>query len=325
MFLGLTNSATEILRDRPTLRRERNCHPIAWLYVTSKFSALSLVAGAQCFAYLLVGNTLLGLRGLMLEHWIWMTLTCCTGTAMALFVSSIVRTERAALTSVPLLLVPQMLLAGALVPFPEMNRALFEDSALNRDRGGAPVPAFIMPLRYAYEAMVVTQATRNPFELQRQRVQRRIDLARDRDEELSMAAAERLDILKAALTRLLASGAENPNEARRLVRRLGGLARSGTRIEVETLDVWPENSETARPCSEFFVNSRIDLMVRQAESYRTDYRNTTDRNVFLAESKYFAGREIDTVETTAAALFGTSLLCLIGTTFVLRFQGKSVR
>lgn len=325
MFLGLTNSATEILRDRPILRRERNCHPIAWLYVTAKFSALALVAGAQCFAYLVVGNKLLGLQGLMIEHWIWMTLTCCTGTAMALLVSSLVRTERAALTSVPLLLVPQMLLAGALVPFPEMNRALFEDSALNRERGGAPVPASIMPLRYAYEAMVVTQATRNPFELQRQRIQRRIDLARDRDRELSPAAAERLDILKAALTRLLASGAETPGDARHLVRRLGGLARSGTRIEVETFDVWPGDSETARPCSEFFVNNRIDLMVRQAESYRTDYRNKTERNVFLAEHKYIIGSEIDTLESTAGALFLTSLLCLVGTTLVLRFQSRAVR
>jgi hypothetical protein len=39
-----------------------------------------------------------------------MTLTAVTGTAMALVVSSVVKTERAALTAVPLLLVPQMLL-----------------------------------------------------------------------------------------------------------------------------------------------------------------------------------------------------------------------
>jgi ABC-type multidrug transport system ATPase subunit len=324
MFLGLTNSATEILRDRPTLRRERNCHPVAWLYVTAKFAALALVAGAQCAAYLAVGNLLIGIRGLALEHWFWLTLTSCTGTAMALLVSSLVRSERAALTSVPLLLVPQMLLAGALVPFPEMNRALFEDSAINRERGGTPVPAVVMPLRYAYEAMVVTQATRNPFELQRQRIQRRIDLARDRDTELSPAVAERFDILKAALTRLLGSGADNPQDARRLVRRLGTLARSGTRIEVETLEVWPDDAPDARPCSEFFVNNRIDLMVRQAESYRTDYRNKEPRNVFLAEQKYLGDSEVGTLEATATALAGTSLVCLLATVLTLRIQSRRV-
>src|SRR5690606_4519199 len=36
MFLGLTNSATEILRDRPVLRRERNSRPNPLLYVSSK-------------------------------------------------------------------------------------------------------------------------------------------------------------------------------------------------------------------------------------------------------------------------------------------------
>ena len=86
---------------------------------------------------------------------------------MALLVSSVVKTERAALTAVPLLLVPQMLLAGALVPYKEMNRGLFDEAKLEREHGGVPVPARIMPLRYAFEGMLVAQATRNPFEIER--------------------------------------------------------------------------------------------------------------------------------------------------------------
>ena len=49
MFLGLTNSATEILRDRALLRRERNCQPGGFSYVSSKFLALGIVAGVQWF------------------------------------------------------------------------------------------------------------------------------------------------------------------------------------------------------------------------------------------------------------------------------------
>ena len=116
MFLGLTNSATEILRDRPLIRRERNCQPGAGLYIAAKLCALGLVAAAQCLAYLAVANPILHIRGMLFDQWMWMSLTAWCGTGLALVVSSLVKTERAALTSVPLLLVPQMLLAGGSSP-----------------------------------------------------------------------------------------------------------------------------------------------------------------------------------------------------------------
>jgi len=283
MFLGLTNSATEILRDRAVIRRERNCYPGGDLYVAAKWLALALVAMLQCGAYLAVAHPLLEIRGMFLEHWLWMTLTAWTGTSLALLVSALVKTERAALTSVPLLLVPQMLLAGALVPFKEMNRAMFDDGSINRERGGTPVPAQIMPLRYAYEAMVVAQATRNPFEKERMRIQRRIDdLAATR--ELTKESAERLEILKLSLTKLLGAGASHAADAQIIAEEISYLARNGTREQCEALEVWPvgEDPRKIRSIADFFVNSRIDLMTREAETLRTDYRNQKARAIFLA-------------------------------------------
>ncbi len=285
MFLGLTNSATEVLRDRPILRRERNCQPGASSYVMAKFAALGLVAAVQCLAYLVVGNYFLEIDGMLPYLWLWMTLTAWTGTAMALVVSSIVKTERAALTAVPLLLVPQMLLAGALVPYREMNRGLFEDASSIRDRGGVPVPAGIMPLRYAYEAMIVAQATRNPFEQERLRLQRRIDKARASTTPLTAAQVERFELVKEGLRCLLASGATSPEESKNLVGRIRRIAMSGSRVEVETMKIWPENDPKVRPASEFFVNERIDLLVREAETFRNDYRDQSRRIVFHALKK----------------------------------------
>jgi ABC-type multidrug transport system ATPase subunit len=285
MFLGLTNSATEVLRDRPILRRERNCQPGASSYVTAKFAALALVSAVQCLAYLIVGNYFLEIDGMLPDLWLWMTLTAWTGTAMALVVSSIVKTERAALTAVPLLLVPQMLLAGALVPYREMNRGLFEDASSIRDRGGVPVPAGIMPLRYAYEAMIVAQATRNPFEQERLRLQQRIDKARASEVPLSAEKVERFELVKEGLRRLLACGATSPEEAENLVGRIRRTAMYGSRVEVQTMKIWPEDDSKARPASEFFVNERIDLLVREAETFRNDYRDQTRRIVFHALKK----------------------------------------
>ena len=285
MFLGLTNSATEVLRDRPVLRRERNCQPGAGSYVLAKFTALGMVGALQCLAYLIVGNYFLEIDGVLGNHWFWMTLTAWTGTAMALVVSSLVKTERAALTAVPLLLVPQMLLAGALVPYREMNRGLFENAGLVRERGGAPVPAAIMPLRYAYEAMVVAQATRNPFEAERIRLQRRVDRGREKTTPGNQKGKERFELAKEGLRRLLASGANDKTEALALVERIRDTALNGTPLEVETLKIWPDDDKKARPTSEFFVNERIDLLVREAETFRNDYRNASSRNVFMALKK----------------------------------------
>lgn len=337
MFLGLTNSATEILRDRPIMRRERNCQTGAASYVTAKFSALSLVSSIQCFIYLAVGNHFLEIEGVLLYHWIWMTLTAWTGTALALVISSMVKTERAALTAVPLLLVPQMLLAGALVSYKEMNRALFQDSSEVRERGGVPVPAVIMPLRYAYEGMIVSQAVRNPFEVERIRLQRKIDRARRPENVTNFEVDEQFELAKEGLRRLLAAGATDKAEAADLVERIRRISSSGTRIEVETMKVWPEDETSARPASDFFVNERIDLMIREAETFRNDYRNTHNRVVFHALKKPLPwiaeppasgvvfkepSGHIDTQRYCGYALIMMILGCILTTIFLVSRQNR---
>jgi ABC-type multidrug transport system ATPase subunit len=340
MFLGLTNSATEVLRDRPILRRERNCQPGAASYVTAKFSALALVAAVQCLTYLIVGNFFLDIEGMLFYHWLWLTLTAWTGTAMALVISSIVKTERAALTSVPLLLVPQMLLAGALVPYREMNRGLFQNATDIRERGGVPVPAYVMPLRYAYEAILVAQAVRNPFEVERLRLQRSIDRVRHLEQPMDAAAQNRFELTKEGLRRLLAAGASDKEEAAELVARIRRIANSGSRIEVETMKVWPDNDPNALPASQFFVNERIDLLVREAETFRNDYRNKDRKIIFnalkkplpwaanlpAASSKYAEPTdEIDTEKFCGIILAGIILGCGVVSTLIISRQNRLTR
>jgi ABC-type multidrug transport system ATPase subunit len=325
MFLGLTNSATEILRDRPMLRRERNCRASPLLYVAAKFTVLGLVAAGQCLAYTVIGHFLLEIRGTVPSQWLWMTLTACTGTGLALLVSSLVKSERAALTAVPLLLVPQMLLAGALVPFREMNRGLFENSGIERERGGSPVPSDWMPLRYAYEAMVVTQATRNPYELERIRIQRRVDAIKDNPRTLDPGTAERLQLMLEALVKLGAATASTPREAGELAETITNLARGGTRLELESLRVRSKEAD-ARPLTQFFVNERIDLLVREAETFRLDYRNEDEpRHIFLALKKPLGDEWIDSVDHDGAILLLVILGTGLATSAVLGLQNRRTR
>jgi hypothetical protein len=231
-----------------------------------------------------------------------------------------------------------MLLAGALVPFTEMNHNLFNDSLTARDRGGEPVPALFMPLRYAYEAMLVTQATRNHFEVQRDRIQRRIDDARETT-NLSPEAAARMNLLKDGLTALLAAGAPDAATAERQLSRITEVTRRGTALDLETMIVWPERDDT-RPASDFFVNQRIDLLVGEAETFRSDYRRKNNAHVFLATQRAIgftapasatpgqpapAPATLSTLKFTGALLLIFCLVCALVASLIVTRQRRMTR
>ena len=197
-----------------------------------------------------------------------------------------------------------------------------------------------MPLRYAYEGMVGAQATCNPFEVERISLQRKIDAIRDRHEDLSAAQAERFELLKEGLRRLLAAGATTPDEAKALVSRIARIARSGNKLEVETMKVWPDNATAVVPASEFFVNERIDLLVREAETFRNDYRKKERRIVFNALTQPLPWAkvvtssdarfteptdEIDTRKYCAAVLCSIVLGCGAVSTMILSRQNRRTR
>ena len=334
MFLGLTNSATEILRDSPILRRERNCRTGTFLYVAAKFLTLSLLALLQCAIYTWFGHKMLDIHGMFLVHWTWMSITALCGTAMALVISAIVTTERAALSSVPLLLVPQILLAGALVSFDEMNRGLFEGGDKGRSFGAEPIPARFMPLRYAYEGMIVSQAAQNPFEQYRRKLQADIDPLKQRndrrlsgaeDQGLAPHESERLMILTEALTRLMAAEAETIHDAGNLKK---SITHAGRWRDLDTLLAIPpypeDESIETKPVRDFYINNRTDLLVSKAEIDRMDYRKNPKRNVFLAELKYWLGVTSKTTTACLWVLAGCISLCLLATTAFLQIRSQRV-
>ncbi len=335
MFLGLTNSATEILRDSPVLRRERNCNTGTFLYVTAKFLSLGILALLQCGIYTAIGHYLLGIHGMFLAHWGWMTLTALCGTALALVISSIVTSERAALSAVPLLLVPQILLAGALVSFDEMNRGLFAGAEDARSAGAEPVPARFIPLRYAYEGMMVSQATNNPFEKQRHLVQKDIDplkkrielrIKGDLSQELTPKETERLSILKEALRRLMAAEARNTSEALSLTKKIAHAGRFGTMDELLAIPPYPEDESVyTKPIRDFFVNNRVDLLTSKAEIDRLDYRWRKKRSIFYGEVKYWFGFVTKTTRGCALVLVGCIAFCLTITMMILQLRKQRVK
>jgi hypothetical protein len=193
--------------------------------------------------------------------------------------------------------------------------------------------------------MLIGQATRNPFEIERIRLQRRIDRFRNHDFEADAKQLESFEMVKEGLRRLLASGARDVKEARELVKRIRRIASEGTPIEISTIKVWPKG-EDVRPTYQWFVNERIDLLVREAETFRNDYRNKEPKHVFLSLEKPipFYGKtdfsrqapdkrgrsgvtqpgQIETMKYCGSILLSVSLGCCLLASWVIRQQNRSV-
>jgi hypothetical protein len=98
-------------------------------------------------------------RELALPYIAYLTLLSYTSLSAGLFISSLPRLSgRAAQNIVPLMLVPQIILGGALIEYEKMNKSLtiVENS---------PIPEIcqLMPSRWAYEGLLVLQENNNSY------------------------------------------------------------------------------------------------------------------------------------------------------------------
>ncbi len=177
MFLGLTNSADDIIRDRTVLQRERNLHVRLPYYIIAKALTLGLFAALQCALFTVIGNAILEVRGMFWTYFFFNFITSFTGIAFGLLISCLVADGKTAANIVPLILIPQIILGGALIKYEEMNRNLdfiytvnrwfsvHPDRAEDKKESELQVPFIceFMPMRWSYEALVVAQSKLNPM------------------------------------------------------------------------------------------------------------------------------------------------------------------
>lgn len=320
MFLGLTNSATEILNDAALLRRERNCRPIITLYTGAKFATLAVLAGLQAATYLLVSHQVLEIKGMFWHHWAWFTLTAGVGSAIALLVSALVKSERAALSAVPLILVPQMLLAGALVSFGEMNRGLFTGAGKARDAGAEPVPARIMPLRYAFEGILLTQARANPFAALRHSAQAQLEYLKEID-QLDSAQRTDLNFLRDFMLRLHVAEATDASLAADALEEFQAALDSRSSEALRAIEMERGEDDKSFPISHFFASERVDLLTSDAEIKRKDYRRGEQSyDVFFAAEKKWFDQAVSTRRASVGVLLATTIMALIATVAAIRWR-----
>jgi ABC-type multidrug transport system ATPase subunit len=121
VWFGANNAVREIVAEIPIYQRERLVNLKIPSYLLSKFTVLSGIAIVQC-ALLLVTLSVLGrLRWMEFVPLLaTLCLTAVSGIATGLMFSAIVNTAEKAMSILPLILIPQLLLSGFMKPIDDV-------------------------------------------------------------------------------------------------------------------------------------------------------------------------------------------------------------
>lgn len=157
LFIGLTVSAEEIFRDRKILKREAFLNLSRASYLCSKIAILVVLSAIQAFTFVIIANWILEIRGMYFDYWLVLFSTAVCANLLGLNISATFNSAVTIYIVIPLLMIPMMVLSGAMFTFEKLNRAV---GSINR----VPLIAEFMPTKWGYEALVVHQFKDNEFQ-----------------------------------------------------------------------------------------------------------------------------------------------------------------
>ena len=88
LFMGLTVSAEEIIRDQKILKRESFLHLSRLSYLHSNILVLFLISAIQTLSFVIIGNSILEIKGLTFQYWIVLFSASCMANMIGLNLSS---------------------------------------------------------------------------------------------------------------------------------------------------------------------------------------------------------------------------------------------
>ncbi len=157
LFLGLSISAEEIIKDRKILERESFLNLSWFSYLNSKVGWVFLLSAFQMISFVLVGNLILEIKGMTLSYWLVLFSAACFANMLGLLISSAFNSVVTIYILVPFLLVPQLLLGGVVVKFDDLHDSV-------TDKVNVPLAGDFMASRWAFEALAVEQFSKNRFQ-----------------------------------------------------------------------------------------------------------------------------------------------------------------
>jgi ABC-type multidrug transport system ATPase subunit len=157
IFMGLTVSAEEIIKDRKILKREAFLN-LSWnSYLMSKVFVQFAISAIQALTFVLVGNSILEIKGMMPEYWL-VLFSCWAGANMlGLVISDSFKAVVTIYILIPILVIPQFILSGVMIKFEKLNPNISSPVSI-------PIYGEFITARWGYEALAVNQFIYNDYE-----------------------------------------------------------------------------------------------------------------------------------------------------------------
>jgi ABC-type multidrug transport system ATPase subunit len=159
IFMGLTASAEEIIKDRKILKREAFLN-LSWnSYLLSKISVQFVISAIQALTFVLVGNSITEIRGMWFQYWLVLFSCWAASNMMGMVISDSFKTVVTIYILIPFLVIPQIVLSGVMVKFEKLNPNIPFQSPVSIPFYGEGIVA-----RWGYEALAVKQFVDNRYE-----------------------------------------------------------------------------------------------------------------------------------------------------------------
>lgn len=158
LFMGLTVSAEEIFRDRKIRNRESFLNLSNSSYLLSKILVMFILSAVQTLLFVLIGNSILGIKSMYADYWLMLFTTSCFANLLGLNISSAFNSAVTIYILIPILIIPQILLSGIIVKFEKLNPVI-------STHANVPVCGEIMASRWAFEGLAIHQFKDNEYEI----------------------------------------------------------------------------------------------------------------------------------------------------------------
>lgn len=156
IFVGLTVSAEEIIKDRKILKREAFLN-LSWSsYLMSKVTILLGISAFQALMFVVIGNSIMEIKGMYFEYWLVLFSTWFSANMMGLVISDSFKTVVTIYILIPFLVIPQIILSGIIVKYEKLNPTISSPSKI-------PIYGELIVSRWAYEALAVYQFKANRY------------------------------------------------------------------------------------------------------------------------------------------------------------------
>ena len=123
-WFGCNTAAKELVKERVIYLRERAFNLRVAAYFTSKLLVLTLIGVLQATLLFAIVRPWCNPPGPPLGQWATLAALATAGTAVGLLISALARTEEVATALVPIVVIPQIILAGVVAPLAGIARVL---------------------------------------------------------------------------------------------------------------------------------------------------------------------------------------------------------